>query len=249
MAVLFFYVLIGWHPLDGKREAAIQVMDAAAEQVLYGTNPLFMFDPADDSNGPVPGQHEPIIARWNILSPALRNLFVRSFTTGLHHPLSRVLESEWRNAFATMIDSVVPCQACGWEHATQGPVAQRADRTRTCMACGVELTELPTLTIGRSTIVLFPNRRIEARHLRLGGKTDPASIVATVEVHPAKPGILGLRNMSQHVWRVSLPESTAYAVPPGRAVRIMDGASVEFGGSIGTLSVPGVPARTPELQR
>src|SRR3954452_6732203 len=50
LAVLLFYMLTVHHPLEGAREAAIRCLDLPAMTRLYGTEPLFIFDPRDASN-------------------------------------------------------------------------------------------------------------------------------------------------------------------------------------------------------
>jgi DNA-binding helix-hairpin-helix protein with protein kinase domain len=117
MAVLFFYTLLGWHPLDGRREYDAALLDPDTEHKLYGTEPLFLFDPANDANGPVAGFHDPIVARWNSLNTELRALFIRSFGEGLRDPSARVLETEWRAPLQAVIDAAFACAGCGYEHA------------------------------------------------------------------------------------------------------------------------------------
>jgi serine/threonine protein kinase len=44
MAVLFFYMIFNWHPLDGRREAQAGIMDQALEMKFYGQEPCFLFE-------------------------------------------------------------------------------------------------------------------------------------------------------------------------------------------------------------
>ena len=46
------------HPLEGKLEASIRCMDMAARVKLYGTDPVFIFDPNNKTNRPVKGIHD-----------------------------------------------------------------------------------------------------------------------------------------------------------------------------------------------
>ena len=62
LAVLLFFFLYGGHPLDGRREASIRCLDGPAYERLYGFKPLYIWDPDDDSNRPVPGIHDNPIA-------------------------------------------------------------------------------------------------------------------------------------------------------------------------------------------
>ncbi len=96
LSVLLFYLLMVGHPLLGRRELAFPVWDQEAELRLFGADPLFVFDPDDDSNRPVPGVHDAVLANWPIYPLRLRRLFERSFTRGLArrarraHPRERV---------------------------------------------------------------------------------------------------------------------------------------------------------------
>ena len=66
LAVLLFYILLVSHPLEGAREASIKCFDRPAMDKLYGTEPLFIYDPQDDSNRPVPQYHDNAIAFYRL---------------------------------------------------------------------------------------------------------------------------------------------------------------------------------------
>lgn len=55
LAVLLFYMFMLNHPLEGKLEANIKCLDYLAMNRLYGTHPVFIFDPNDTSNRPLEG--------------------------------------------------------------------------------------------------------------------------------------------------------------------------------------------------
>ena len=183
MAVLFFYTLLGWHPLDGKREHDIALMDAGAENMLYGLEPLFLFDPANDANGPVPGYHDAIVARWRSLPAPLRALFIRAFTRGLHDPSARVLETQWRTALARVPGAVHQCAECGFEHVAELR-GGKANAHFGCLACARPMTPPYFLMIGQ-------------RSERLAVGDQIGGGLGRVEVHPTRPDVLGLRNLSQ----------------------------------------------------
>src|SRR6185503_16695337 len=99
LSVLLFYMLMVHHPLEGKKELAIKCLDLPAMTKLYGTEPVFIFDPKDNSNEPVPGYHDNALAFWPIYPQFVRNLFTHAFTDGIRDPQNgRVRESEWRAA-------------------------------------------------------------------------------------------------------------------------------------------------------
>lgn len=84
LAVLLFYMLMVHHPLEGQAEAAIRCFDLPAMTKLYGTAPVFIFDPNNASNRPLPGYHDNAIAFWPIYPP----IFARPVHPLLHrrHP-------------------------------------------------------------------------------------------------------------------------------------------------------------------
>lgn len=252
MAVLFFYILHGWHPLDGKREAEIQIMDSSAEVGLYGSHPVFLFDPTDSSNGPMPGFHEPIAARWNSLTPAIRTLFVRSFSVGLRQPGDRILEPEWRSAFARMVDAIVTCRACGFEQAMSLEAGGQSMAPHACVGCGAPIAKPPVLLFGREIVTLAPGGRIALRHLDPDRSLDFTSHGGVIEAHPDRPNIWGLRNLMATPWRATLPDAGTVTVEPGRAVRIMHGAVIDFGRRTGRLvaaaPTPAAPRQQPQWQ-
>ena len=238
MSVLFFYVLFAWHPLDGRREAETNVLDAAAELRLYGADPLFIFDPANNANGPVAGLHDPIVARWNSLPQAMRDLFTRAFTIGLTDPSSRVLETEWREALVAMRDASFSCPACGFEQVCdvrrRGPGQSQtalAPNNR-CMACDTVLDQPACLLIGDCVVALTVGVVLAAEIL---DGAAGAGKVAQVEAHPTKPDRLGLRNLTQSAWQVTLADGATYTVDPGQVVRILDGAGIAFGELTGRI--------------
>jgi serine/threonine protein kinase len=83
LAVLLFYMLMNHHPLEGTREADIRCFDLPAMTRLYGDEPIFIFDPTDERNRPLPGHHDNALALWPLYPAFLRELFTRSFTAGI----------------------------------------------------------------------------------------------------------------------------------------------------------------------
>src|SRR5699024_4243726 len=73
LAVMLFRLLHIGHPLIGRCELKYNnLADHAVLQRIYGTEARFVFDPADESNRPLPERHGPVIAHWAIYPKALR---------------------------------------------------------------------------------------------------------------------------------------------------------------------------------
>eukprot|EP01037_Dinobryon_pediforme_P014605 gene14605-14729_t len=227
MAVLFFYMLFNWHPLDGKRESEYAKIDQAAEMELYGRHPLFMFDAKDASNGPLPQQHDWVVARWKAMPETLRLLFARAFTGGLMQPEMRPLESEWRAALGHLRESVVACDACGFEHGVDRVLVGGG---YSCVTCRAKLSLPPLLSSGNEPVLLKARRKIFEYQLATGFIFNETSPLASVESHPRDTAILGLLNTQPGAWSVSTLEKNSIRIEPGKTVRIIDGLVIDFGG-------------------
>lgn len=137
LSVLIFYMLMIAHPLDGKREASIKCFDPFAMEELYGKNPLFIFDPDDRSNAPLPGYHDNALVFWELYPEFLRHLFTRSFTEGLKSPGKRLVEKEWMDASIKLMNSIVYCE-CGAE-VFYDESLEDAGKAHICWCCGKKL--------------------------------------------------------------------------------------------------------------
>ncbi len=234
MAVLFFYALFQWHPLDGRRQAAIETRTAATELRLYGTDPLFIFDPGSEDNGPVKGIHDWVAARWKAMPAGLRDLFARSFTRGLQNPDERVVETEWRSAMARLRDAVTRCSSCSFEIPLE---VAAADATRpSCPACGDPVPRPTRMTLGRYLVSMLPARQLYAHHVDSAAPITLRDSVASVDVHPSDESILGLRNLTPGPWLGRTSDGKPVTVVSGRTVRILDGLGIDFGRREGLVS-------------
>ncbi|MBP7126615.1 protein kinase [Myxococcota bacterium] len=233
LAVLLFYLLMGGHPLDGAREAAIRCLDVPALEKLYGYDPLYIFDPQDDSNRPKKGVHDNPIAFHPLYPQRIRDLFLRSFTEGLHYPVKRVRESEWRKAFAAAIDGIVPCGSCRAENFHDADALPRQGTAATCWSCRRTLSLPPRIRIGDREVVLVPDTRLYGYHV--GGSQDEATPLAEVVRHPSDPSRLGLRNLTRQAWAMTRPDGTLAEVPSGRSAPILPGNKIHFGPETGEI--------------
>src|SRR5271166_2425467 len=80
LAALLFYILHIHYPRGGYKESSIKAFDYPAMSWLYGTEPVFIFDPNDDSNRPDPRFHSNATEFWAIYPTFLKELFISAFT-------------------------------------------------------------------------------------------------------------------------------------------------------------------------
>ncbi len=241
LAVLLFYLLFNHHPLEGKRESAIRCFDLPAMTKLYGKEPLFIFDPQDDSNRPVPGEHDNAIAFWSLYPEFLRKLFTRAFTVGIHDPnQGRVRESEWRSALLRLRDSILYCPHCGAENFYDADALRATRQPPHCWACQTTVPLPPRLRIqhgGEALIVMLNHdTKLFAHHLASNGPYAlNATPLAAVMQHPTNPQIWGLQNLSADKWVVTASDGVVRDVPPGRSVTLAQATRINFGQSEGEI--------------
>ena len=79
LALLLFMLACKAHPLEGAG-ATPPCMTPSIEKQIYGSKPVFIFDPTDKSNRPIRGVHVNAINMWPELPDYLRNAFERAFS-------------------------------------------------------------------------------------------------------------------------------------------------------------------------
>ena len=228
LAVLLFYMLMVSHPLEGTEEAKIKCMDPAAMKMLYGTNPVFIYDPDKDSNRPKPGYHDNAIAYWPIYPKYIQDLFVQSFTVGLSTPAKRVTENQWLEAFAKLMSGTVHCQGCGAENFYD---EEKGKTGHTCWNCKKNVKIGSQIVIGkgkkRIRIPITLTTKLYSHHLN--GDYDMETVVGEVVANPKDPTKWGVRNETRENWTYIKADGTQVAVANGKAAAIVKDATIDFG--------------------
>jgi serine/threonine protein kinase len=237
LAVLLFYLFVIHHPLEGAREIAIHSFDLPAMNRLYGFEPIFIFDPHDRSNAPVPGYHDNALAIWPIYPKFLRDLFTRAFTTGIADPLhGRVRESEWRAAMVRLRDAIAYCHHCAAENFYDREALAASAAEPICWSCQRRYRKPLRMRIGRHIVVLNHDTRLFPHHVDEHRLYDFSTPVAEVRRHPTDPQRWGLLNVSAQTWFLQGAESPVPTpVPPGKATTLTDGARIHFGATVGEI--------------
>ena len=237
LAVLLFYMLVNHHPLEGTRETQIRCFDLPAMTRLYGTDPLFIFDPNDDSNRALFGNHDNALALWPLYPRFVQELFLLTFTEGLHDPDRRARESQWSSALIRLRDSIFYCQHCRAENFYDPDSLGDSDSgAKGCWACASPHRLPPRMRIDRDDVVmlnhdtlLYPHHLNEQRRYEVD---EPA---AEVTQHPQNPQIWGLRNLSSQKWTSQNAEGEVNDVEPGKTVTLSSGLQIQFGSREGEV--------------
>lgn len=236
LAVMLFRILHFGHPLIGRRELLYEnLAHEATMRRLYGTEAKFVFDPADDSNRPLPERHGPVLGHWAIYPQAVRELFTRAFTEGLHDPVhGRVQETEWRRAMSQLRDAVMTCPQCGAENFYDVRRISAKQLAFKCWNCAVEMPSTPLrMGIRRRgarpgdpplhVVVLESGATLCCHHTE-GGSYE--FDVPRAEVVAGDPPYLV--NRSQGAWQAE-HAGQGVTVEPGASIPLTAGLRIVFG--------------------
>lgn len=216
LAVLIFYMLYIHHPLEGKTETTIRIMDDIARRSVYGSDALYIFDPRDTRNRPDPKIHANALTMNEILPKKLKNVFEKAFVRGLREPNYRVVESEWQLVLNDVLETLGHCSLCGQEVFLDGFFP---GLPFTCWAC--KESQYPiVLLVGELKILVRP-----------GGKAKDldGNQLGTVIRHPQDQRLLGLKNETRQAWAVIKANGIRSNVEPGRSVVLGPGLVIQAG--------------------
>lgn len=231
LSVLLFYMFFMNHPLEGRLEANIHCMDVSAMNKLYGTNPVFIYDPDDKSNRPVKGYQDNAIIYWDLYPKVLKDLFVQAFTIGLTKPARRVTENKWLDTFSNMMSEIIICPGCGAEVFLDEAGKEALGVAHTCWNCQSTIPVPVSVQIEKCRILISKNTKLYAHHIT--GNEDMDTVVGSISINPNNPNLWGIRNDSNENWTYIKADGTQTPIAPGRSAAIVKGAKINFGQYIG----------------
>ncbi len=231
LAVLLFHVFFLGHPFMGKKLLNIHCWDGSARELLFGKEPVFIFDPNNQQNEAVPDDLEAggnALLRWNIYPTRLRDTFTKAFTSGLR-PDGRVTDSEWIEVLSAVRDSMFPCN-CGTPNYFEAGEQYGKGSTKPCWHCG-STPPLPyRLHVRKSCVMLNAETKLHAHHI--GGSLSDIGFqnaVAEVVPHPQDPKVWGLKNLTPDRWTLKTTNGEMKDVEPGRSAPLVAGNKIHFG--------------------
>jgi len=126
LSVILFLILFAGHPLEGERWLVPCMTDSIAKK-LYGSDPLFIYDPDDASNRPVDKIHLNVIERWKSMPDFMKEMCINAFSKqSLSEPYKRPTEADWLKVLVRLRSCVVRC-SCGSEIFADGIGSYKCD--------------------------------------------------------------------------------------------------------------------------
>jgi len=222
LAVVLFKLLMRHDPLMGKNYVKRVCISADKERELYGTNPVFIFDPQDDSNRPVLNIHTNPINLWPLYPDFIQKAFVQTFSEGMIKPGKRLTEYEWTKLLIKLRDDIITCP-CG-----TGVFLSSLDPNETieCPRCANNYPYPSHMNINDFHINIFPGNEILYCHIYGGEnyKTIIGKVVRSRSDHTR----LGIKNYSAKSWRVRQPDGKIEEIPIDKIAVAQPDAEIEF---------------------
>ena len=222
LAVLIFRFLTGGvHPLTGRRSVR-PVMTREMKVRLFGTDPLFIFDPENGENGPDPKLHGEAEALWAVLPEWMKTCFLRVFArAGLEVPESRPSETEWRESLIRFQNRMIPCE-CG------NILIDGGENAMICSRCGKEIRIGFRIEMKGNQIPAVRGNRIYRHRDGAGERWDPNPAARVVNAQN-DPNRLGIQNVSGETWQALTTKGKPRDVRSDEVIPLKDGIMCQYG--------------------
>lgn len=254
LAVVLFLLLVVNHPLEGKATNP-PCMTEELERKIYGSNPLFIFDPENGTNSPIPGLHMNAINRWPALPQYIRNAFesefsqnklhlVESFTCACNKkhlvgPNETKTCEKCKNEFKVppkaprMLESewlrlLIRLRGEIYQHSCGNELLVNPLGSVECEKCKKNVSILAHLKFNKLNSPLFSEALLYACHTSEGSE-DFKTITAEVIPSKTNPNALGLRNLSDVTWYVTGPNGKTIPKTKDEVIKIANGLKIDFG--------------------
>lgn len=220
LAVCLFILIYMNRPFEGQWYLSCPCDNhPAMAKKLFGFSSVFIMDPLNKKNRPVPGIHNNVIRRWNVFPEFLGRQFCRTFSSeAIQDPTKRLMDKQWYNIILQVRTMYAKCPDCGKE--TFIDISQKSPR---CIFCRAPLA-VSALKVGRFTIPLVDTLPIYA--CLVSSETNNNVIIGkTIK----RGDMIGLENTSSISWTAILPDGSCRVVNKGESMPAKKGLKVKFG--------------------
>lgn len=215
MSLILYILFCLNHPLEGKRYL-VSGLTPSLQEKLYGSEPLFMMDPNDTSNGPHPVVHKNSLTIWPCLPDYVQKIFLDAFSQkAFQNPSARPKELDWLNVLTRFRSDIVLC-SCGNEVFTQ------QGETCKCDDCGRIVKVSFKLELSNYSIPAVKGSRIYRCQLGVCDAGEALNPVAGV-LQKEDSGMLGIKNKSGKRWDAVTTKGVAKKVAPDEVIPLKDG--------------------------
>ena len=220
LAVCLFILIYMNRPFEGAWNRSCPC-DSTPEmaKLLFGFSSVFIMDPSNPKNRPVPGLHNNVIRRWGVYPDLLARAFCKTFSSeAIKDPTKRLMDKQWYNILLQIRSMYAKCPHCG--NYTFIDVTGRGAK---CIYCQNGL-HVPSLKVGRFSVPL-----VEKQPLYACLVSDEKDRNVTVGQVVEKKGETGIKNTSDTPWTLILPDASVKIIGKGDRVPAGNGLKIRFG--------------------
>lgn len=226
ISVIIFLILLANHPLEGKKWINTTVITYSVQKELYGTNPLFIFDPLDDSNRPSNKLQKHTIEVWNYLPEYLKSDFSAAFSKDvLSNPNKRISEIEWLKTLTRFRSDIVIC-TCG------NTVFLKNSSLTICDNCGKTYNVNHFIELPLYTIPATQGTRIYRCQLGWCPVSESIKPVGQIVRKKDESDLIGYRNMLDDSILIHTLSNREITLAPKKIMPITEPFSMELFGTI-----------------
>ncbi len=217
--------------MEGEKVVKDICLTEASELGHYGKDAVFVFHPTNSSNRPVKGIHDNVIKFWGIYPEYIKEAFTRTFTIGIEEPNKRIIENEWQKIFMRLKSEIVSCR-CG-RTTFLNSFGNLGNGIYKCQKCGAQF---PSIAFANKDyrIPLFVGAKLYAS-LTENGCDEFNRVTGEVIENRLQKGMLGIKNVSNDVWSVKLPDGKFYNIEPGKGFPIWNNLEINFGSVVAKM--------------
>ena len=225
LALILFRLFFNGHPFQGKWFFSCPCLTENNTKMLYGTHPLFIFDPDDPKNRPDPAMQRSLIRCWSLYPEHIRRLFIGEFSHQclVEDPKNRALERLWKQHIEQMRDLLITCPECGEEFfaTSDRPVSP-------CFGCEKDINTSVRLCVNNRAIPL-----VDGKDIYIDSDNIPDGRVESAD------GGMVLRNLMSSDWKCLTTKGKPRTLKPGDAMPCKPGIrfSVDIRGINYKLSI------------
>jgi len=215
LAIVLYRLFFIDHPMDGKNWSDYPMVTDEVEDYLYSIQPVFHYDPKNDSNRPTPALTPNVEIRWNakaLYSKELRDTFTTALTEGIDNPGKRPTELEWMSVLARTRDRLI-----------------RFPNGAEQFVNFEDLKSIPPRTLGMKVgsklIALYPGKAVY--EFTLTGDTKQYAKVCAGITYNQQKDCLALRNLTDQIWHCRSPKAgQTVAIGQGQEFPLEPGAMI-----------------------
>ncbi len=231
LAVILFKLFCRHDPLMGKAYVDSVCITEKREWELYGSKPVFIFNPNDDSNRPVPGIHPNPIKTWPRYPKFLQEAFIKSFCDGLKDPNKRLPENEWQKLLIRFRGTCLKCPHCGAELCLS--LIPHGDTLK--FTCGNSYSYPFAMEDGKHKTPLFPGAKLYSC-LTSKNIDDYTSVTGEVIMNKKDPSLWGIKNLSDSEWSFTTKSGETKKIAKGSVIPIANDLEIYFDGISAKIS-------------